>query len=264
MSAPRTALLGILLIGALFAVGCRRESPEDAAAQHPFLRRASEKAQERDIQGAIQLYRRALEEDSSLSRAHLQLGILYDETKDYIAAIYHYGQYLEQNPNLAADQRKWLEECIRFAKYNFVAEMPVNPGARKKIEELSLRVDELVGQNARLLAVARDLHRQLGAAAPAVPELQPAAAATPTAAPARPAAPSTRSTTPLPSAPPPLVESPPASGRPSTYRVVAGDTLSRVSAKVYGNANQWRRIQQANQLPEGAPLRVGQTLTIPP
>jgi nucleoid-associated protein YgaU len=57
---------------------------------------------------------------------------------------------------------------------------------------------------------------------------------------------------------------PPAAER---YTVVAGDSLSKIAQHAYGNANEWRRIYDANrQLIGDNPdlIKPGQKLTIPP
>jgi nucleoid-associated protein YgaU len=47
-------------------------------------------------------------------------------------------------------------------------------------------------------------------------------------------------------APPPPAE-PPKQEQPKTYVVVAGDNLSKIAKRIYGDANQWRRIYEANR-----------------
>jgi len=49
------------------------------------------------------------------------------------------------------------------------------------------------------------------------------------------------------------------------YVVVAGDTLTRVSSKVYGTPNRWREIYEANRniLRNPNALKVGMELRIP-
>lgn len=50
-----------------------------------------------------------------------------------------------------------------------------------------------------------------------------------------------------------------------TYKVVAGDTLSRIAKRFYGNANEYPRIFEANrdQLSDPDKIRVGQELRLP-
>ena len=49
------------------------------------------------------------------------------------------------------------------------------------------------------------------------------------------------------------------------YTVVAGDSLSKISKKLYGDANQWRRIFEANrdQIKNPDLIHPGQKLKIP-
>jgi nucleoid-associated protein YgaU len=50
-----------------------------------------------------------------------------------------------------------------------------------------------------------------------------------------------------------------------TYTVVAGDSLSKISKKHYGDANHWRRIFEANRdlISDPDEIFPGQTLKIP-
>ena len=48
-----------------------------------------------------------------------------------------------------------------------------------------------------------------------------------------------------------------------TYTVVAGDTLSDISNKVYGNYSGYKKILEANGLAENTNLQIGQVLKIP-
>ena len=50
-----------------------------------------------------------------------------------------------------------------------------------------------------------------------------------------------------------------------TYTVVAGDSLSKIAKKFYGDANQWKKIFEANkdQIKNPDLIRPGQTFKIP-
>lgn len=50
-----------------------------------------------------------------------------------------------------------------------------------------------------------------------------------------------------------------------TYTVVAGDNLSKIAKRFYGNANRWHDIYDANrdQISNPDLIRVGQVLKIP-
>lgn len=64
----------------------------------------------------------------------------------------------------------------------------------------------------------------------------------------------------------PVAEEPESIPAATTYTVKAGDTLEKISAKVYGDPSQWRRIYRANQDQLKGPNRIypGQKLVIPP
>jgi nucleoid-associated protein YgaU len=68
------------------------------------------------------------------------------------------------------------------------------------------------------------------------------------------------STAPKPPAPPP------ADPQPERYTVVAGDSLSKIAKKYYGDASQWRRIYDANRDRIENPdlIQPGWKLAIPP
>lgn len=53
---------------------------------------------------------------------------------------------------------------------------------------------------------------------------------------------------------------------PETYTVVSGDSLSKIAKHVYGSANEWHRIFDANrdQLSNPDLIKPGQVLKIPP
>ena len=65
---------------------------------------------------------------------------------------------------------------------------------------------------------------------------------------------------PRPNAPPATA---PASQRPATYTVKAGDNLSRIAIAVYGDEAYWDDIAKANPRVDPAKLRVGQVLRLP-
>ncbi len=62
------------------------------------------------------------------------------------------------------------------------------------------------------------------------------------------------------------VQSGSSSTAPKIYEVVAGDSLSKIAKREYGNSNEWKRIYEANQdkLKDPDKIYPGQKLTIPP
>ena len=88
----------------------------------PQIRKALERKRLGDEDGAIELYRKALDKDPTLARAHLELGFLLDHpTRDYVLAIYHYRRYLEIRPG--TDKKEMLEDRIRMAKLALAASL---------------------------------------------------------------------------------------------------------------------------------------------
>ncbi len=221
----------------LLAGGCGREAGrlDRREENHPLLRRAQARKRANDIDGAVRLYQEALERRPDLVRAHLELGLLYDQPKDdYVRAIYHYERYLERRPD--AEKRDLVEDLIRHAKLSFAASLPDKPSGAIQ------RIADLEEENARLRALLEP-GRGAGAAAPAAaarPAGAPAGALTPPA--------------PAPAAPAVV-----------TYRVQNGDTLSSIAKKLYDDPNQWQRIYEANRsiLPNPGSVRPGQTLAVP-
>lgn len=57
----------------------------------------------------------------------------------------------------------------------------------------------------------------------------------------------------------------PAPSTDQTYTVVKGDSLSKIAKRVYGDAQQWRKIFEANtdQIKNPDLIHPGQTLKIP-
>ncbi len=57
----------------------------------------------------------------------------------------------------------------------------------------------------------------------------------------------------------------PAPGTARTYTVVKGDTLSKIAHSIYGDANKWRKIYEANTdlIKNPDLIRPGQVLKIP-
>ena len=58
---------------------------------------------------------------------------------------------------------------------------------------------------------------------------------------------------------------PPAASSGRTYTVVKGDSLSKIAKQFYGNANQWKKIYEANKDVIKNPdlIYPGQTFKIP-
>lgn len=210
----------------------------------PVYRKAQERLRETDYDAAIELYNKALERKPGLAMAHLELGFIYDEHKeDYVRAIYHYQRYLEMRPT--AEKATLVKDLIQHARLSFAASLPDRP-------------NEAVQQIALLKREVETLQQQLTNKQAARAVSPPA----PPAAPAQAAPPATAAVERDATLPPPKPAEP---VLVKTYVVQAGDTLSRVATRVYGDASKWEVIYKANRgiLTTPQSLKVGQTLTIP-
>ena len=325
-------LFTILAASLLLLAGCERTTVADQDArdrESPLIRRALEREQAGDLDGAIRAYEDLLLDSPKLVSAHFHLALLLqDYRKDYMGAIYHYRQYEKLRPE--SEKKALLKDRVRICQQLLVAQL-LNTGdvaiSRKQlelvaeIEKLNTRLSLAEGEKATLKeqkdALERQLteqksetervRRQLDILLPksgdetrprsALPRLDPTGSAlAPIPAPAHPGAPRTVSTEPAaePAAarpatspgtpePPPLLKptAPGATTEPDpatvhaaaapvtsatrTYVVQPGDSVYRIAEHLYGDAEQWKRIRDANKdrLGPGNQVRAGQVLVIP-
>jgi len=227
-----TRWLGVMVAVVLAAAGCSRGVAwmDQKDQSLPLVQRAADRVAEGDIESAVRLYLKALEQEPNAARAHLDLAFLLQEhRKDYIGAIYHYRRYLELRPD--AEKKDLVEERIRLAEQLFAADV-LGPS------RMSAKVAALERENETLKVRLQDLSSRIMSTRR--PESRPAAAAG-TVAPTAKADPVT------------------------TYRVKRGDTLSSIATDVYGDGNRWKDLQVANSdiLGNSSQVRVGQVLVVP-
>ncbi len=246
----RTLFSWIMLataVGLLSACGVSSERLDRRDERDPLIIRGDARKRAGDIDGAIELYQKALERKPQLALAHLKLAVEFDEYKqDYLRAIYHYSRYLEMRPR--AEKNELVEELIRMAHVSYLASLPnPPPGAIERIsmlerenENLKRQIDEM----SERLRAAREAGAPTERRTEERPSPRPEAAETPTVRP-QPA---------------------PAEAEARTYEVQRGDTLSRIAARFYNDSGAWNIIFDANRdvLPTPNSLREGQTLKIPP
>jgi tetratricopeptide (TPR) repeat protein len=223
------------------ASACRPSARPSGAEldRRPDYQRARKAVEAGDFRAAAGFYQQVVRAVPDAARAHLELGLLYDEKLgDPIGAIYHYREFLELEPN--SNRRDIVESYIERAKLTLAAQLPQAPATdpaeltRLQTENAMLRgrIAELERAAAAVPGGA-DLPAQLPAAPP------PASAAAATAAPPAPA--------------------------PRTHVVQRGDTLQSLALRYYGSRAGWEKIYAANRtvLASKDQLRVGQQLIIP-
>ena len=236
---PKLIFLMCVCLSGILLSACSEnvEHKERREERDPMIQRALAKKRTQDMDGARDLFMKALQRKPELARSHLELGLIYDDHfENYVSAIYHYQRYVEMRPD--AQKKNIVEELLRSAKISYAATFPHQPsGALAEIRSLK-------NENKMLRRKVEDLMHQGGRAGSSSPSSSSSSARRsvdrrPVAAPSRPTA--------------------------DTYIVKSGDTLSKISKKVYNNSNRWKVIYDANRGTMASPqsLKVGQTLIIP-
>ena len=158
-----TARLAILVCLSLtLLAGCQRNTvAEQDAHDHesPLIRRALEREQIGDLDGAIQTYEEVLQENPRLISAHFHLALLLqDYRKDYMGAIYHYRQYERLRPD--SEKKALLRDRTRVCQQLLVAQLLSNGDvaiSRKQLElvaeidKLNKRLSQTEGEKATLV-----------------------------------------------------------------------------------------------------------------
>jgi len=223
-----------------------------------MMRRAAALRKANDLDGAIEAYERVLDRYPNAARAHLHLGTLFDQEpkENYARAIYHYERYLA----LSRDEKtkRIASELLTRARWSLAASLA------ERAPEAAVLIGELKRENKALREEIAALQAKLaGAARPVSPPVPASRTAAVTAAAPRVATVATSVA--LRTAPLPRPTPEPAVVQAQTHTVQSGETLSIIAHKVYGDANAWRRIYEANKatLPSPGSVRPGQVLIIP-
>ncbi len=264
----RNFLLLAGLLGLLLGAGC---DPGDrgslgAETDDPQYRRGQQLLKEGRSQEALAAFLKVVDRrGGDAPESHLEAGLLYQQFKDPISAIYHYRRYLQAAPN--SRQADLVRQRQDAAMREFARLLPAQPLENQTARfELMEKIDELQRENQQLKDQIAAMNQGGGGPAsrgPAGPG--PAGGATPTAVMrippfgSSPAA--VRPTTPA-RAPATAPASPPA-GR--THVVAQGETLYKIAQRYYGSGGRWPEILQANrdQLKNENSVRPGMTLRIP-
>lgn len=198
-------------------------------------------------QEALSAFLNVIEKRRDAPESHLEAGELFrTHIKDPVSSIYHYRKFLELSPNSA--QAPHVRQLIETATKDFAAKLPAGP-MESQYERVDLleTVERLTKENLALkqeVASARQERDRMQARVntAAVQPRQSAPAPAPT---------NDRSAN--------------GSTTPSLYTVVAGDTLSHISGKVYGTSSRWRDIFEANRdvMANENSLKIGMQLRMP-
>lgn len=260
-------LLGILSL-ALFSACNPGNGPQIANEQdEPNFRRGRQMERSGQNQIALEAFLKVIEKrGEDAPESHLEAGLIYlNHMKDPIAAIYHFKKYLELKPNsLQAQQVEglkktaWRELAAQFPGGPFDAQLEVQDQIEKLTAENATLREEIARltsdravlaaraaqNNARLPAASRG---DSGAVQSVVPVLSGAVVPVEQAVRMPPTSPGASR----------------ASGQ--TYVIQRGDTLWKISEKVYGNGRHWQEIFDLNKdrIRSPSDLVVGVELRLP-
>ena len=227
--------LALLLAMALVCVtGCDRFAAVTGGDlnHNPDYTRARNAEAAGDFHVAATYYRKTLRALPEAGRVHLEFGVLCEEKLgDPLAALYHYRQFLELEPN--AERRQVVDGYVERAKLAAMAKLPA-AGAPNPAELMRLQAENtaLAQENAALRARLTE--------------------------PATNAVVNSVVMTTNPPVPPPVTG-------PRLHTVQKGDTLFSIAVKYYGTRSAWEKIYAANRasLPSKDQLKIGQQLAIP-
>ena len=228
-----------LAVVALSACKKDAESSDAREERDPLVKTGQAYMEQQLWNEAEQAFKEALDNDPMMARPHLDLALIYQQYKpNYVYSIYHYDRYLELRPEsekaeFISEQKAKLQQAVAN---NIIKE---SSQVKQVLEEL----DRLRKENASL---KKQLSEYSSTAKPAATgSVQQPSSATAVAGTSNQPSQNTASH--------------------QIYHVVAGDTLTKIATRFYGDSAKWDVIFEANKdtLPSPGDLRVGQTLVIP-
>jgi tetratricopeptide (TPR) repeat protein len=227
-------------------LGCDRQTAvsDESERDHPAMKKAGELEKAGNLAGARLTYQSLLDQNPRIARAHLSLAFLHDEQGgDASEAIYHYKRYLALRPD--TEKRGMIESRIRAAQLVYVGTVFTNEAAILK------RMGEVERENASLKIRAANLEAQASHLRAALAGLR-----------AKIASSGDEASRVLDAKGLP-VPAPHQAGK--RVLVEKGDTLRKISTRVYGTEDRWREIYEANRTVMKRPedVRMGQTLLVP-
>lgn len=237
----------------LFA-GCRIASQRQSDEQKdPYYLAGKNRLQDRDYQGAIGMFEKALDVNPRSASAHFELGILYEQQHaDYAAALYHYQRAVTLNSNMpSADLgRQRMQECKRE-----LAKSVVQPLSMEHLQsELDKTREENRELKQRLEAWQRYYHGRGITLSNLVPTMTDVAApvSQPATARSNSSANSTRIV--------PVTRSNPPSASARLHTISSGETPASIARRYNIKVSA---LQSANPTMDAKRLRPGQALVIP-
>ena len=218
--------------------GCKKDSGIVAELDESLYQKAQQCLKENRAEEAFKLFNRLLGQRKDFSPStHFELGQLYlSIQKDPVFAIYHFRQYLIQEPE--GKRVHLVLQMIETAKKEFARTLPLNDRYSESPEYLNLIevLKQVRTENSRLKTELLRLRTS---------QTKAVAVSGETVAPVAPTSSFTEE---------------------RIYTVQNEDSLSKISLKMYGSAVKWNIIFDANRdvLPSANSLKIGMKLRIPP
>ena len=210
------------------------------------------------VDEALSAFLRVIHARREAPESHLEAGYIYLNTlRDPIQSIYHFDRYLKLKPQ--SRQSRQVSQLIETAKKEFARQLPGQPAYQGDADRIDL-MDLIKTLRQEIDSLKRELIASKGRERQLEDLLRQASRAPePQTTDAGPVAP--RLVAPQGEA----TGAPDPSAVPRAYVVQPGDTLSSISARLYGTPSRWIDIYQANRdrLSNENALRVGQELHIP-
>ncbi len=229
-----------LFMATLMLCGCNKNAQglDEKEERNVLVKQGMAYMEIKDWNKAETAFKQALENEPKMARPHLDLALIYQQYKlNYVHAIYHYDRYLELRPN--TEKTEFIQEqkgkVERALANHYVDQSKDMRQAEAQLKQVQQENTELKQQLAVLQA------KPVIAVAQAQPEAQKTVTET---------------------VPKSVTRTDTAAHQ--IYTVVAGDNLTKIAKKFYGN-DDYDAIYQANKDRMKSPgdLRVGQTLVIP-
>lgn len=241
---PRLALVCLFVV---LLIGCSQK--EAVNEQNRFFQRGKDHVESGEAKKAMAAFEECLRRSPASFKAHLELGMLYeDHSKNFAKAIVHYQSFLaaSDDPDRKAAVSQWL-----------------NRAERSYLDELRLIYEGPQSATRRLVRLPPTHSAGTESIANGLPPAahQPPILVNESPTPIQATGPAPRE-----------VEAPEPALLPEAdeeafrwYTVRSGDSLSRIARRELGSSTKWGDIYTMNRdvLPNETKLRVGQRLRIP-
>lgn len=254
----------VLVGGLILLSGCGKSTrlANHAEFEESNYRQGRAYLREGKQKEALQCFLKTTEKHQNASaEAHFEAAeIFLNYYKDPIAAIYHYREYLLQQPN--SKQSHLVRQRIETAERAFVEQIPALRAANKESHQDQLKTIKLLqDENMRL-------KKQLASSAAKFEKLKKEYLKTnaelvseKNLSEAEKNDQKTHGYLKVAQEKSELIDA----STSKRYKVQQGDTLSSISQKIFGTANRWQEIYDLNRhlLKSPAHLKIGQELIVP-